>query len=166
LGHDPQELILNPESIRKARAKYRAELAKEIKETFSPDTPLTVHWDGKILPQADGTRADRLAIIVTGEGVEKLLGVPRLPAGTGEAQSAAVFDALQDWGIVDAVVAMSFDTTSSNTGELNGACTLLQQKIGRSLFSVACRHHIHELGESGDQWQTGTYGRVGFAGKP
>ncbi|KAG0723159.1 hypothetical protein GWK47_043175 [Chionoecetes opilio] len=75
LGHDPQEFVLNPESIRQARAKYRSTLAKDIKETFSP---LTVHWDGKILPQDDGTRAERLAILVTGEGVEKLLGVPKL----------------------------------------------------------------------------------------
>ncbi|KAG0719361.1 hypothetical protein GWK47_050637 [Chionoecetes opilio] len=33
LGHDPQELVLNPESIRQARAKYRSTLAKDIKET-------------------------------------------------------------------------------------------------------------------------------------
>ena len=91
LSHDPQELVLNPESIRKARAKYRASLAREIKEAFSPQTPLTIHWDGKIVPQDDGSRADRLAIIVTGKGVEKLLGVPKLHAGTGEAAATAVF---------------------------------------------------------------------------
>ncbi|KAG0723732.1 hypothetical protein GWK47_042055 [Chionoecetes opilio] len=98
LGHDPQELVLNPESIRQARAKYRSTLAKDIKETFSPLTPLTVHWDGKILPQDDGTRAERLAILVTGEGVEKLLGVPKLHSGTGDAAATAVFEALEDWG--------------------------------------------------------------------
>ncbi|KAG0725706.1 hypothetical protein GWK47_038110 [Chionoecetes opilio] len=76
LGHDPQELVLNPESIRQARAKYRSTLAKDIKETFSPLTPLTVHWDEKILPQDDGTRAERLAILVTGEGVGE---APRSP---------------------------------------------------------------------------------------
>ncbi|KAG0711576.1 hypothetical protein GWK47_020352 [Chionoecetes opilio] len=97
LGHDPQELVLNPESIRQARAKYRSTLAKDIKETFSPLTPLTVHWDGKILPQDDGTRAERLAILVTGEGVEKLLGVPKLHSGTGDATATAVFEALEDW---------------------------------------------------------------------
>ncbi|KAG0721760.1 Avirulence protein AvrBs3 [Chionoecetes opilio] len=96
LGHDPQELVLNPESIRQARAKYRSTLAKDIKETFSPLTPLTVHWDGKILPQDDGTRAERLAILVTGEGVEKLLGVPKLHSGTGDAAATAVFEALED----------------------------------------------------------------------
>ncbi|KAG0720410.1 hypothetical protein GWK47_006784 [Chionoecetes opilio] len=32
--------------------------------------------------QDDGTRAERFAILVTGEGVEKLLGVPKLHPGT------------------------------------------------------------------------------------
>ena len=40
---------------------------------------------------------------------------------------------------------MSFDTTASNSGAARGACTLLQQKIGRPLYNFACRHHIFEL---------------------
>ncbi|KAF2353191.1 WD40 repeat [Trinorchestia longiramus] len=40
---------------------------------------------------------------------------------------------------------MCFDTTSAYTGVINGACTILQQKIGRPLISLACRHHVHEL---------------------
>lgn len=145
LGNDPIELVLNPESIRQARAKHRSILAKDIKETFSPLTPLTVHWDGKILPQDDGTSAERLAILVTGEGVEKLLGVPKLHSGSGDAAATAVFEALEEWGVHERVVAMCFDTTSANTGDNKGACTILQQKIGRPLLSLACRHHIHEL---------------------
>ena len=145
LGHDPKELVLNPESIRQSRAKCRASMAEEIKQSFSPKTPLTVHWDGKILPQDEISRGDRLAILVTGQGVEKLLGVPRLRVGTGEAAATAVSEALEDWGVRDQVVAMCFDTTSSNTGHRNGACTLLEKKIGRRLLSVACRHHVHEL---------------------
>ena len=39
---------------------------------------------------------------------------------------------------------MSFDTTSSNTGSLLDACTILQQKLGHSLYFV-CRYHIWEL---------------------
>ena len=38
---------------------------------------------------------DRLAyLFVSGEGVMKLLGVPKLPNGTGEAQATAVFNLL------------------------------------------------------------------------
>lgn len=145
LGHDPKELILNQESIHQSRAKCRACLAEEIKQSFRPQTPLTVHWDGKILPQDDASRGDRFAILVTGQGVEKLLGMLRLPVGTGEAVATAVYESLEDWGMCDQVVAMCFDTTPSNTSIHNGACTLLKQKIARRLLSVACHHHVHEL---------------------
>ncbi|KAK2705869.1 hypothetical protein QYM36_016024 [Artemia franciscana] len=40
---------------------------------------------------------------------------------------------------------MCFDTTSSNTGRISGACVLLEQKLGMELLSLACRHHIMEL---------------------
>ena len=40
---------------------------------------------------------------------------------------------------------MAFDTTSSNTGLKSGACTLLEDKIGKRLLSFACRHHMFEI---------------------
>lgn len=126
LGHNPQELILNAQSIRQAGAGYRSQLAAEVKTTFVPDTPLTVHCDGKILPDCDGTRVDRLAILVSGDGVQNLIGVPKLASGTGEAMASAVAEALDDWGLAERVVAMSFDTTAANTGALAVACTLLE----------------------------------------
>ena len=47
-----------------------------------------VHWDGKILPEMRGQgKVDRLPILVSGDGMEKLLGVPKLAAGTGEQEA-------------------------------------------------------------------------------
>jgi hypothetical protein len=40
---------------------------------------------------------------------------------------------------------MSFDTTSSNTGEYNGACVLLEERLNKKLLYLACRHHRLEL---------------------
>jgi len=40
---------------------------------------------------------------------------------------------------------MCFDTSSSNTGRLAGACVLLEQTLGKELLSLACRHHIMEF---------------------
>ncbi|XP_076029038.1 uncharacterized protein LOC143017889 [Oratosquilla oratoria] len=144
LGHDAQELVLNPKSIRKARAKYWALLAGEIKEAFIPQTPLTIHWDNKIVFQDDGSWADQLAIIVTDKGVEKLMGVPKLCAGTGKAAATAVFECLEDWGISNCIIGMCFNT-SANTSNINGACTLLQEKMERPLFLFTYYHHMHEL---------------------
>jgi hypothetical protein len=71
--------------------------------------------------------------------------VAKLARGTGEDQAAAVYMALEEWGIDDRVRAMSFDTTSSNTGRIAGACVLLEQKLGKELLSLACRHYVMEL---------------------
>jgi len=88
---------------------------------------------------------DRLAILVSGEGTTKLLGVSKIHSGTGEAQATAVFSLIQEWNLNDRVQFMSFDTTLSNTGLKSGACVLLEQKLGRNLVSLACRHHVMEL---------------------
>lgn len=146
LGHDPKELIINRESFRRERRKFRAATAAEIKKSFKPSVPLTVHWDGKIVPAVDGGPAvDRLPVLVSGDGVEKLLAVPSLPNGTGQACANAVMATLEDWGIEKQVVALSFDTTASNTGLAAGACTIIEQSLGHDVLHLACRHHIYEL---------------------
>jgi hypothetical protein len=145
LGHDPMELVLNYETMRTSRATHRSRIAKEIKQNFQPSEVLTVHWDGKIMPDEQGGSVDRIAILVSGINTEKLLGVPKLLSGTGQAIATAVSAALEEWDMSENVSALSFDTTSSNTGHLSGACVILEQKLGRRLLHLACRHHILEL---------------------
>jgi hypothetical protein len=60
--------------------------------------------------------------------------VPKLAAGTGASQAESTYAHLKDWNMTQKFVAMNFDTTASNTGEHNGACVLLEEKI--------CRNHI------------------------
>ncbi|ESN93261.1 hypothetical protein HELRODRAFT_181206 [Helobdella robusta] len=78
-------------------------------------------------------------------GVEKLLSVPKLKSSTGERQATAVHECLLEWNLEESVKALVFDTTASNNGKKNGACTLLQQKLGRNVLHIACRHHISEI---------------------
>jgi len=75
----------------------------------------------------------------------KVLGVPKLAAGPGEQEAEAVYSMLTRWKLVDKVQAMSFDTTSGNTGHLHGASTLLEKKMGRELLWLACCHRAIEL---------------------
>lgn len=146
LGHDPSSLPLSRSTIHRMRQKARKEFAEATLAEYNPCCPLVVHWDGKILPEIFGQgKVDRLPILVSGDDKEKLLGVPKLAAGTGEQEAEAVYSMLNRWKLVDQVQAMSFDTTSGNTGHLNGACTLLEKKIGRELLWLACRHHVMEL---------------------
>jgi len=108
LGHDVQELSINRSNIRRSRINTRQRIAELIKEYFDPSIPLTVHWDGKLLPALTGTdKVDRLPVIVTGGGLSKLLGVPKLSSGTGQAMAKAVMDCLEDWGVKERIQAMS-----------------------------------------------------------
>ena len=45
----------------------------------------------------------------------------------------------------DHIMAIGFDTTSSNTGIHAGAVTLVEQYIGQACMWSACQRHIHEL---------------------
>ena len=146
LRHNVEELNINRSSIHRHRESHRMNFARSVQDKFDPTVSLTVHWDGKLMPALTGKeQVDRLPVLVSGLGVNQLLAVPKLESGSGAAQADAVVNALQEWDITDRVAAMSFDTTSSNTGHISGTCTLIQQKLGRELLFLACRHHVLEL---------------------
>ena len=127
--------------------KYRKIVPECIKADFSPNHPLTIHWDGKMMADMVGREVvDRLPIIVSGGVSDQLLVVAKLAGGcTGEQMATAMCNTIEEWGIVERIRAMCFDTTSSNTGCRNGACVLLEQKLEKELLYFACRHHIHEI---------------------
>jgi len=71
------------------------------------------------------SKVDRLAVVVTGREQEKILGIVKLASGTGTAQASATHQLLELWSVTSDVVAMCFDTTSTNIGTVKGACSLL-----------------------------------------
>jgi hypothetical protein len=152
---DVSKLPLSVSSIYRSRTKHRAEHAVNLKTDFSHDGSLVVHFDGKLLPCISGgpTKEDRVAILVSGCKVEKLLGVPKIPQGTGEQVSQKAVDTITDWNVQEQLVGMSFDTTSANTGRINGACVLLEKKLDKNLLWLACRHHVLEV-VCGDVFRT------------
>lgn len=147
LGQDVSGYAISRSTIRRARIVNRVNTFQAIRTEFDAVcVPLTIHWDGKIMPDITGQDSvDRLPILVTGQHVEQLLGVPKLSSGTGESISEAVVNTVHEWDIADKVCAMAFDTTAANTGRHSGACHLIEQKLGKDLLHLACRHHFHEV---------------------
>ena len=72
-------------------------------------------------------------VVVTGRELEKKLGIVKLPSGTGTAQACAPHQLLELWSVTSDVVAMCFDTTSTNTGTVKGACSLLEFHLNKNL---------------------------------
>ncbi|GBP79248.1 hypothetical protein EVAR_87343_1 [Eumeta japonica] len=67
LGCNPASLPISRSSIRRARKKARTEYNSNIKKKFDIDSPLVVHWDGKLMPDITGKKnVERLLILVSG----------------------------------------------------------------------------------------------------
>ena len=69
----------------------RVASAKLEEENFSPNSPLLLHWDSKLLPDIHGSKTrtvDRVPVF-NGNGTAKLLGVPKMNRGIEEAQASA-----------------------------------------------------------------------------
>ena len=160
--HNVDNLNISRNSIHRARAQSRIVAATQMNSELNSEFPLTVHWDGKLMQDlTTKEHVDRLSILVSGLDCEQLLAVPiKLSAGTGEAQATAVVNALKQWGLEQRVAAMCFDTTASNVGKWQGACTLVEKMLGKDLLYLACRHHIMELivGSAFDQVLRGSSG--------
>lgn len=85
LGGDPAQFNLNRSSIRRERIKTRQRIAENLKKEFTPTVLLIIHWDGKLMEDIRSKETvDRLPVIVSGQGVDQLLAVPKSAAGKGE----------------------------------------------------------------------------------
>jgi len=52
-------------SIRRERMKHRKAIAEGLKAEFRSEVPLTIHWDGKLLPDITGKETVDLAALFT-----------------------------------------------------------------------------------------------------
>ncbi|XP_050714934.1 uncharacterized protein LOC126997731 [Eriocheir sinensis] len=142
------ELIISPSGIRRARIKCREALATELKDTFRPQVPLILHWDGKIMEDCSlpgQETVDRLPVLVSVQDVVKLLAVPKLHAGTAVVMATSILQTLDEWGLKDRISGLCFDTTVSNTGLKGRVCVLIERELERDLLNLACRHHVAEI---------------------
>ena len=147
LGHELDELAILPATIHRTRKKIRKEIGEELTQKFKASGPLILHWDGKLLEDItkEKKEVDRIAVVVTGHGVEKLLGVPTAVDGTGWEEAAAVLQEVQAFGISEQIIGLGFDTTAVNAGVIQGACVHIQQELGCPMLWLACSHHILEV---------------------
>ncbi|XP_065652655.1 uncharacterized protein LOC136079910 [Hydra vulgaris] len=108
-----------------------------------------LHFDGKVCHEYTDRKKsekDRLAILINGNMETHLLGIPAISSGTGENQKNAIRDILNCFDLTNSIQAVTFDTTRINTGNKNGAVSLLVNEVfQRPVLSIACRHHINEL---------------------
>ena len=148
-GIDINNEAFSHTTAHRERTKLRKEMAKEIKENFKPPTRCIVHFDGKMLSELDGDFGDHLAVMLSGNSDQcrrgKLLSAKLIKDGTGESQAKEVISSLESWSATECVVGMCFDTTSSNTGWIQGASIRIEQHLKRALMWLPCRYSIFHM---------------------
>ncbi|GBP22430.1 hypothetical protein EVAR_78606_1 [Eumeta japonica] len=148
-GYNNDEFPISKSSFQRIRTVKRKECAETIKIDFQNVVPevVTVHWDGKLLPalNARKSKEERLPIVISYKNQKQLIAVPRLESSTGSEQAQAVRKTIVDWNLADKVQIFCCDTTTLNTGRINGACVLLEQKLNGEMLIFACRHRVYEL---------------------
>jgi len=148
LGYDLNEVSVSSSTMYRARLSHRKDIAESYdSKEFCPGYPLVLHWDGKILTDIKQSResVERIAVLVSGDCQEKLLGIPKISNGTGKEIAKVCLNLLKEHKMEDSVRGLSFDTTPVNTGIHIGACTLIEEGLRRDLMYFACRHHIYEV---------------------
>ncbi|KAG7172797.1 hypothetical protein Hamer_G007042 [Homarus americanus] len=145
---DLSEFRISRETARQARASHRRQVAAAQREAFTPPPHAVVHWDGKLVkPRLLTSWEKKNTIFISGRGHEegKLLAVLPVKDGTGLTQARATARAIEDWSCASNVKALCFDTTSSNTGRVQGAVVHLEALLEKQLLRLGCRHHVMEL---------------------
>ena len=166
-GADLNSFVISYSTTHRQRMVSRCAISESYMEAFRQNPPqhVTLHWDGKMMKDVigsePGTSSETLAVLVSGassytEG--KLLGIPVIANATGAVQAETTFELLNAWDLTDNVTSLVFDTTASNSGVHKGAAKLLEDKLQRKVFYLACRHHILEI-VIGGVWEK-VFGKV------
>ncbi|KAK3915674.1 tRNA uridine 5-carboxymethylaminomethyl modification enzyme 2, partial [Frankliniella fusca] len=79
------------------------------------------------------------------KGVSQLLASRIIPGGSGKDIATEVLDQIESFKITEKVKCVCSDTTSTNTGCNNGAVKIIEDRLGRRLIYLACRHHALEI---------------------
>lgn len=153
-GDDVSNEVFSLSTLKRRREKHRSEIATSIGNEFDQQEKkiLVVHWDGKRMKDVTNpdkacidNKIDRIAIVVNGHTVNKIIKVSRAEDGTGLVVSELVYEKLQDAGVLANIIGMCTDTTLANTGNAKGACVRFERKMNKKLLYFACQHHIHEI---------------------
>ena len=67
-----------------------------------------------------------LTYIIPQDSDSKILGIAETKDSTGRVEAEKVKEILDNWNVTEKIIALGYDTTSSNTGIHKGSCTILQ----------------------------------------
>ena len=133
IGINEKDVTLSHSSFHRQREAERTCLAKSIKSGFDQSAWYALHWDGKKLRgmQNVDESKDHVAVVLTNliSGEEKILDIPALSTGKSKETTEAIVNIYREWGILQRIIAVVFDTANTNSGCLHGVAVSLEKNI-------------------------------------
>ena len=139
-GADLNNVSLSTSTIYRQRKSTVSSAAvamkKRIKSYAFSDSEnkfFVLHWDGKIIQYIDGSTEDRLAIALSAPNFipGQFLASPAIADGKGNTMANCVYEITTEYGFLNEVEAMVFDTTASNTGAYRGSVSVYEKKVSK-----------------------------------
>ncbi|KAG0710411.1 hypothetical protein GWK47_022868 [Chionoecetes opilio] len=138
-------------TVRRHRRSAREKMAKEIKAEMGRECAggfrSNIHWDGKLVEGMAGEGiAERLPILVSGNGIQKLLMVPKTRGGDGRADRAGGLRRCEGVGPRRQHHRHVLRHNRAAIPDSRRARALhIMKHVKRNLLHFACRHHVLEL---------------------
>ena len=153
-----QDVIANKSSSHRAALTSRKVIADDIKNNFKSPVNTTIHFDAKKVIDSSSTDRKKVeTLVVSAAGPPdhtegKLLGTAAIKSKSetgirmGRSEAMEVNKLCESWQVSENICGMGFDTTSTNTGCENGACTIYESELlKRKILWLACRRHVDEV---------------------
>ena len=140
-GADLNNVSLSKSTIYRQRKSTVTSAATGIREKIksyafsdSKHKFFVLHWDGKIIQYINGTTEERLAIALSAPNFipGQFLAAPVIANGKGNTMANCVHEITTEYGFLNEVEAMVFDTTASNTGVYKGSVSGYEKKVCNS----------------------------------
>lgn len=148
-GSDPINYKLSKTSIWKQVIELRERQKKELHSFLRrSDCKIVIQFDGKKYTKLNERHVgNEERIIVLGHTMrgDIPLGLFIVETHSGADCAQAVFKSIETHNIQERIVGLVCDTESVNTGVENGACALIERRLGKLLPRLMCRHHIFEI---------------------
>ena len=98
-----------------------------------------INFDGKLLADLGGFgKVNRLAVVLIQEEENKILAICKTSDSTGtRTKPDKLKKILDDRSLADKIIAVGFDTASTNTGVHRIALTILQQLLSQQILWMA-----------------------------
>ncbi len=154
VGGNMMDIVASPATIKRHRKAEQKAIATKVQRDFMSkfkSQKKVLHWDGKVTEFLDTqgmVYQDCNAVVLSvplSDTKPQFIGAPVVDQGTGEKLAESAIHCVNQWEAADDIVAMVFDTTSSNTGIHQGAAVFIEEMLDRALLWPACRHHVAEL---------------------